>query len=213
MQRSLRDTVLSIVASALFMVGVAVVGVYLTAAPAPPASPNVPETVCLDEPLVAAAGAQLRGLAHLCFGRDGLTPSLDLEHLAEGRLYSAWLASGDMPSTAPASHCLSNQTRAGGAPTTPGRVDATVADATGRVHLTAMLRGFRTAGLTEIQLLAVDHGPATPGATPRGGTELLAWQAIWRDPTPAVTGGQDQSRLVGCASFRLRGGVETLEQE
>ena len=213
MQRSLRDPILSIVASSLFMVGIAVVGAYLFAEPAPPASPNVRETVCIDEPLVPAAAAQVRGVARLCFGRDGLTPSLDLEHLVEGRLYSAWLASGDMPSTAAASQCLSVPARAAGALTTPGRVDAGIADATGRAHLTALLRGFRTAGLTEIQLLAVDHGPTAPGATPRGGTELLAWQAIWRDPTPATAGSQDQSLLVGCTSFRLRGGVETLEQE
>src|SRR5687768_11034948 len=93
MQRSLRDTVLSIVASALFMVGVAVVGVHLIAAPVSPASPDAREASCIDEPVVPASGMEVRGLVRLCFGREGIEPHVELERLAAGRLYSAWLAS------------------------------------------------------------------------------------------------------------------------
>ena len=93
----------------------------------------------------------------------------------------------------------------------PVRIAAGVADQTGRVHLEAVLRDLPVLAGARIQILAVDHGWARPERGAAHPDELVAWEPGW-SPAPAAPAGDSRhtGRVIGCATFWMRGGVDSL---
>jgi hypothetical protein len=94
----------------------------------------------------------------------------------------------------------------------PDRFDATIADRTGRIQLSATIPGLWIPGGSEVRLLVADHGWASPDQTALKADTLPTWQGVWVTGVTTTTGTTRASgRLIGCAVFRMRGGTESIE--
>lgn len=204
-----------LVASAVVALGAAVIGMMLTA----PAEPtDVPADLlsgtCLDEPFRPTHGGVLVGtLSRLCFDVDAVRPRVELTGVTSGALYTGWISRPVAPAGGRGNACDLSDAGATGTTLQPQRFDAASADQTGRVQLSANLPGLKLPGGSQVRVLVIDHGWTESGQVTPYADRLAVWNGAWI-PGVTTTGsdGRSQGRLVGCASFWLRGGVETLEQ-
>jgi hypothetical protein len=213
MRRTFPEILVYIVASVAITIGTAVVGTMLSA-PAP--SKEIPADLlsgsCLDEPFQPTRGVVVGTLARLCFDVDAVRPRVELTGVTSSALYSGWLTQAQHPLTPQGGACLEADADPSLAPVTPDRFDATIADRTGRVQLSAALSGLRIPGGSEVRLLVVDHGWVGPEQPALSSDALPAWHGAWvHGVTTTGTTSRASGRLIGCAVFRLRGGTESIE--
>jgi hypothetical protein len=213
MRRTFPEILVFVAASMVITVGTAVVGTKLTG---PASSGPIPADflsgTCLDEPFQPLRGVVVGTLARLCFDVEAVRPRVELTGVNSSALYSGWLTRSPQPLTAPNGVCLEADADPSIAPAMPERFDATIADRTGRIQLSATLTGLRVTGGSEVRLLVVDHGWAGPDQTALSAEALPAWQGAWVHGLTTTSGTTRASgRLIGCAAFRMRGGTESIE--
>jgi hypothetical protein len=207
------EVLVFVVASAVVALGAALVGMMLTA---PATSKEIPADLlsgtCLDEPFRAPNGVVIGTLARLCFEIDAVRPRVELTGVAPSGLYTGWLSKDGTPRPMAADLCELSDAGAMSMPMKPERFDATIADRTGRVQLSANLPGLRLASGSVVRLLVVDHGWAGPNQTALRAEQLPIWDSTWVHRMATTgSGNQVPGRVLGCASFWLRGGTETVE--
>ena len=218
MRRTLHEILAFVAVSAAITVGTAIIGTKLLSPTTPPPLPSdAGSGSCVDEPFVPVRGAIFSAgvatLARLCFGIDDVRPRLELTGVTSGTLFSAWLTNEEQPKTEHRQRCDIPPAVPGSAWTRPVRIGAAVADQTGLLHLAATLRDLRVIGGSRLQILAVEHGRLGAERGALVAEELLGWEHAWNQGLATPTGdSHHRGRLVGCASFWLRGGVDSLEQ-
>lgn len=215
MRRVLTEILVLVTASTVIALCAAVVGAKLTApTPSAPVPADLLSGTCLDEPFLAApAPAVVVGsLARLCFDVDAVRPRIELTGLPSGVLFTAWLSHAPRPAVTPREPCDAADSGPNGAVPLPARFDAAVADQTGRVQLTATIPGLRIVGGSQPRLFVVEHGWIGPDRAAVRPDDVLVWDRAWVHGAATTSSDRHgRGRLVGCASFWLRGGVETLE--
>jgi hypothetical protein len=211
-RRNMAEVLVFVVASAMVALGAGVVGMMLTS---PATSKEIPADLlsgtCLDEPFHTSNGVVVGSLARLCFEIESVRPRVELTGVTNGALYTGWLARGAPPRSVQGSLCEMSDPGVA-ATLQPERFDATIADRTGRAQLSANLPGLKLPSGSIIRLLVVDHGWAGPNQTALRAEQLPLWNGAWvQGMSTVASGDRAPGHLVGCASFWLRGGVETLE--
>jgi len=207
MRDLLSHTIITVVASALMLVGALVAGTILKGA-----SPETPEgeTICLEERVVPVAGVAIRGLGRVCIGEAGANPEVKLTGLQAGNLYTTWLAYSDRVLTPRATRNGGSAQLPGIPPGAPGRMGGIVADQTGSAQLGSEYQGLHLTSGSELQILIVDHGKPHADDPRARAAQVISWQSLWwDDPSPGTRTPDDNARLVGYVVFRLRGGTET----
>lgn len=207
------EIMILVVASAAVALGAAAVGMWLTA---PASSKEDPADLlsgsCIDEPFRAPDGVVVGTLARLCFDVDAVRPRVELTGVTSDSLFTGWLT---QPTPAGVMHgnvCGSSDAAAATTLLQPARFDASRADQTGRVQLSASLPVMRFTGDSRIRVLVVDHGwRGSSQVVPRE-EQLSTWDGTWvHGLSSTANTNRTPGRLVGCATFWPRGGVETLE--
>ena len=213
MRRFLTEILVFIAASTVIAMCTVVAGAKLTApATSAPVPADLLSGTCLDEPFLTTQSVVVGALARLCFEIDAVQPRVELTGLPSGVLFTAWLAQTSRPAAASRESCDLADAGPNGAAPPPVRFDAAVADQTGRVQLTATLPGLRIAGGSQARLFVVEHGWIGPDRAAVRPDDVLAWESAWVHGVTRTSGDRySRGRVVGCASFRPRGGVETLE--
>jgi hypothetical protein len=215
MRRTLTEILAFIAVSAAITAGTAMIGARLFAPVAAPPF-DAGSGACVDEPFVPLRGsifsAGVGTLARLCFGESDVRPRLELTGVTSGTLFSAWLTNEEHPKTEHRQRCDIPPPDGTASWTRPVRIGAAVVDQTGRLHLAATMRDLRIAGGTRLQILAVDHGWTGPERGAARAEELVTWEHAWSRGLATPTGDSHfRGQVVGCASFWLRGGVDSLE--
>jgi hypothetical protein len=209
MQRMLVEIGASVGASVV-MLAATVVGGHLIAGTAPPVGVERPAYVGCDErPLSPVNGTTLRAVARLCLFPHGAEPTVELEGMPSGALYSAWVAYVERPTVVEAGRCASPALAAREEIGAPGRVASGIADRAGQVVLSSALPGFQAQANSLVEILIVDHGMPSADPAPARPRELLAWDRAWS--APPVPPDQPSSALLGCTAFWVRGGAEQTE--
>jgi hypothetical protein len=217
MRRTLTEILAFVAVSAIITAGTAVIGRWLLSpATTPPLPSDAGSGSCVDEPFTPLRGFTFSSgvgtLARLCFGVADVRPRLELTGVRSGTVFSAWLTNEEHPKTEHRARCDLPPPDAGAAWTRPVRIGAAVADQTGRLHLSATMRDLRIVGGARLQIVAVDHGWTRPERGVALADELIDWEPAWGRGSAAPTGdSHHRGQMVGCASFWLRGGVDSLE--
>jgi hypothetical protein len=205
----------TIVASAAMLLLTFAGGRLLTATTPPePARAERPATsTCEQRPLTLFDGAGVEAASWLCLTTTGAQPGVELHGLPSGTLYSAWVAYLERPRTMDVARCAGAQNPSGDGTAPTGRVDGAVADRDGRVMLAGSLAGLLPGGGTALEILVVEHGAMSAAGAPARAGSLLAWDRSWSAlPGPsAVDDAGDAGRLLGCATFWIRGGAELTD--
>ena len=213
MRRALADILFSVAASGTVVIAVAVAGghVVRTVTQAP-GERGTAETACLERSVTPIAPSRVGGNARLCISDGAVQPSIQLENLTSGAVYTAWFAYFDRPSGCQSGLCASTDLIGDDPAGVLGRIDGAVADQAGRVHLATTFRDLRLSGGSEVQLLIVDHGPLNADDSRTRARQLLSWHPSWLG-TPAADADveSDPGSVVGRGIFRLRGGVDSLD--
>ena len=208
MQRTLIEIGASVGASAV-MLAATIVGGHLIAGTAPPVGVERPAYVGCDErPLAPVNGAALRAVARLCISPHGVEPTIELEGMPSGALYTAWVAYVERPTGVDSRQCASPELAAREEIGAPGRVASGIADREGKLLLSSALPGFQARASSLVEILVVDHGPPSADPAPGRARQLLAWDRGWAAPP---TSDQPSSALLGCTPFWVRGGAEQTE--
>jgi hypothetical protein len=213
MRRFLTEILVFLTASAAIAICTAVVGARLTS---PPTSAVVPIDLlsgsCVDEPFVPTQGTFIAALARLCFEQDSMRPRIELTGVAVGSLFTGWLTPAPPPGTTPREACSLADPGPSGSVPWPERFDAAIADQTGRVQLSAPLPGQRLKAGGRARLLVIDHGWVGVNQSEIRAADVAAWEDAWGlGPRLKSNDDRGRGRVVGCASFWLMGGVESLE--
>jgi hypothetical protein len=213
---SIRTDVGVTIAASLVVFLMAIGGGHLLASTTTPAIATAAPAVmmtCLDRPLTPVGATRALGTAHLCLTLDDVAVTVELASAASGDLHTAWLSFQDRPGAKVAGTCPSVQS-----PSTqlvqaaPSQIDAVVSQADGTMRLSRTLPGLRPAGNTELELLVVNHGPASTTASADRTRSLLSWDRAWSAvPAASTARNTEQPTLIGCAAFWLRGGTEQTE--
>jgi hypothetical protein len=215
MQRPLTEILVFVAASVVMTIGTAVVGATLAPSPTmEPASPVVMDVSCLDQRFVPVRGSVVGALARFCVGEGAVRTRIELTGLTSGASFTAWLVDAERPSSARRDECIVDDVYPDAARALPRQIGGAVVDQTGRVELTGTVQGLRFAGGSEIQLLVIDHGWMSTARRAALAEELLTWDWSWiRTPATTIGSGRTGGYMVGCAVFRPRGGVESLERD
>jgi hypothetical protein len=211
--RLFAESGISIAASAAMLL-LTIAGGRLITATTPPDPATVEwsaDASCLQRPLTLIDAAGVQAASWLCLTTGGIQPAVELHGLPSGTLYSAWLSYLEHPGARDAGRCASTDLASDGT-ALPGRLDGAAADRDGRVALSGALTGLIPAGDTVVEILVVEHGTVSAAGAPARARQLLAWDRSWSAlPTPSVDQREDTGRLLGCATFWVRGGVEQTE--
>lgn len=223
MRRLLIDSGSLIAASALMLIVVIVGGQFL--GPTTPLvsaeSERAQESTCLEQPLgpvgdrgnsATPVSSLPQAMSSLCLTRDGVHPTVELTHLPNGMLYTAWLAYLEQPRTPDVGRCASAQLAGQAGSAMPGRIGSGTVDRSGRIVLSAAFPGLHLEGNSEAEILVVEHGQVEANRTAASARHLLLWDAGWTGMSVlAPAEGETRPRLVGCASYWMRGGPGLLE--
>ena len=204
------DVGVSIAASVAMLLGTVVGGRLLTSTGTSVTADATPSTgrSCIERPLASPGGPGAVGVARLCLTLDDVETTVDLDGLTGGTLYTAWLGYQERPAGGATGACAGPETER----VTPSQVDAAPAPQDGRLRLARTLPGLRPPSNTVLDVLVVEHGPAFAVGTAARSRQLLAWDRTWAGlPASALDRPDDTARLIGCAGFWLRGGMEQTE--
>jgi hypothetical protein len=143
----------------------------------PAAAQTTTTNGCLEAPLSAMADSGVTGSGQLCMEADGIHVDLSTEHLTSDSVYTTWFVYFDRPSTCQSNPCDDPDLVGDNPPGVLGRMDSTIADASGTAHFSGEIHGMRLSHGSEFQLPLFVHG-----AVNRDDNRALARQLL----TPQV---------------------------
>jgi hypothetical protein len=217
MRRTLTEILAFVAVSPILAAGTAVIGRWLLSpATTLPLPSDAGGGSWVDEPFTPLHGSNFSSgvgtLARLCFGIEDVRPRLELTGVRSGTVFSAWLTNEVQPKTEHRQRCDLPPPDAGAAWTRPGRIGAAVPPPPGRTPRGATRRYRPIIAGPRLQIVAVDHGWIRPERGVALADELVDWEPAWGRGSAAPTGdSHHRGQMVGCASFWLRGGVDSLE--
>jgi hypothetical protein len=203
------DTLAFILASIAILAAVTLTGILLAPAPMlPSAGPPYDGALCEEEPIVPVAQTGIHGLTQLCITEVGIRVWIELVGMRPDALHTGWLAYGSRSLSSRELRCGGSRENGSETRLTLRRINGTIASHTGHTWLMTSHPDVRLTGEDDVWILVVDHG-VLPSGDHRS---IVAWDPGWwatasaTAPDTSITG-----RLTGCARFRRRAGVESLE--
>ena len=147
------------------------------------------------------------GLTQLCITENGIRAWVELVGLRNDALYTGWLVYGSRPLSDQGLRCGQPDEHSDTVRHAPMRIEGAIANRTGRAQLMVSYPDIRLTGKDDVWILVVDHGVLLPDDQ-----STMVWKPVWWSPVSATDLNTPVSgRLTGCAHFRRRGGVESLE--
>jgi hypothetical protein len=202
------DTVVSLVASVVVLIAVALVGTYLAPSPTLPSSgPTHDSAVCDHEPLVPGAATATTGLGQLCVNEGGFRTWMELVGLQSDAFYTGWIAYGSRPFSSRGFPCGESGEGPSVPRHVPVRIGGALADHDGRIRFLTSYQGIHLTDGDDVWILVIGHGVVPPDDR-----RTLAWEPGWWSAASVTD--RDAftiGRLIGCGHFQRRGGVESLE--
>jgi hypothetical protein len=178
-RRFLAEILVFIAGALVITLAVAVVGAVIVPAPAQPVTVDVGAAAspgCFDAPVVLMTDAGPSGTARLCILDDAVRPSMRVVELRAGNAYTAWLQYYDRPARCQTAPCgvadLVGDNPAG----VLSRMDAVVANGTGKADLWGDFRDLRLSSDSQLRLVLADHGIANVGDNRARARQLLTLQ-------------------------------------
>jgi len=202
------DALVFIVAGIAVLIAVAFSGIVLAPAPMLPSTgPAHDGALCEVEPLSPVAEMVIAGLTQLCVSEHGTRAWVELVGLRRDALYTGWLAYGGRSLSPQEFRCGGFSENVSETRSAPLRIDRAITDEAGRARFMASYPAIRLSDKEDVWMLVVDHG-----VLPSGDQSTAVWEPGWRSTASVMAPGSSiAGRLIGCAHFQRRGGVESLE--
>lgn len=134
---------------------------------------------CMAGPVAQVGKEPITGDAFLCADPDGVSAQVRVAHLTPGNVYTAWFAYLDKRASCAATPCADADFLGDDPVGAYARMDAVIADDTGKAKFVGDFPGFRLSNGSEVQLVIFVHGPASKDDNRQLARQLLTPQ----DPT------------------------------